>query len=96
MGRFTGLLFRTEVDSQMAYDAISNQIGREGKILPGQGENSWATRTSENGLMDVVFRRDKVVVFLRVTYESTQELSRYAKKIDARVGKMSSSKPSPK
>lgn len=86
-GQVTGFIFKNEADAKRTYEALATQIGRDGKIATGLGETSWGSRSSVDGTVDVVFRRDTFVVFVRAPSKNLAELSRRAKAVDVRIKK---------
>ena len=89
-GQVTGFVFRNEAAAKETYDALTIQIGRNGKIATGLGDSSWGTRATrynknEVGFNSVVFRQDNFVVFVRAKSKNLAELTRRAKAVDARI-----------
>ena len=86
-GGVVGFVLENESDAKKAYEAIAEQIGRDGKIAVGLGETSWASRAPVNERMDVVFRRDVFVIYVRVKSKSLAEVTKRVKSVDSRIRK---------
>ena len=86
-GGVVGFVLENKSDAKKAYEAIAEQIGRDGKIAVGLGETSWASRTPVNERMDVVFRRDVFVIYVRVKSKSLAEVTKRVKSVDSRIRK---------
>jgi hypothetical protein len=91
-GQVTGFIFENELNAKRAYEALATQIGRDGKIATGLGDTSWGSRSPVDGTIDVVFRRDTFVVFVRAPSKNLAEMTRRSKALDVRIKKHLASK----
>jgi hypothetical protein len=86
-GYVVGYVLENESDAKKVYESIAAQIGRDGRIAAGLGDTSWASRTPVNEKMDVVFRRDAYVIYVRVKSKNLAEVTKRVKSVDSRIRK---------